>query len=244
MVCYHQNFGLMAFGPTLCTVIWTICWHKQHPSQENACSGASSCSSAATYHSCYSWILFWLFCSFQPLPRLIHSAAGAYPVDFSWDDRAPPTDFHWDVRQLSTTGAPSGLSVTPYATCTPVSEISTTGLIGRLLLLRVVLSHFLLSALRSPHGFLLLLHLRDLLPPRTLIFWGVNPFWWCQKGREIFWWCYLWCYFGLFFFLCMYLDISLSLLWTSLFGVWYVSYGHVDMCLWTCVMVLRLAWTS
>ena len=52
----------------------------------------------------------------------------------------------------------------------------TTGLIGRLLFLRIVHSHFLLPALRSRHGLLLLLHIRDLLPRRTLILRAIDPF--------------------------------------------------------------------
>jgi len=93
----------------------------------------------------------------------------------------------------------STIYVTPYVTCTPVSEISTTGLIGRLLLFRVVLSHFLLRALRSPHGLLLLLLLRDLLPLRTLIFEGLDPFDDVKKGVRYFGGVIL----GYFFYACI-----------------------------------------
>jgi len=51
----------------------------------------------------------------------------------------------------------SAIYVTPFAICIPVSAASTTGLIGWLLFLVNVLSHFLLPALRSPPGLLLLL---------------------------------------------------------------------------------------
>ena len=129
------------------------------------------------------------------------------------------------------------ISVTPFAICISVSATFTTGLIGRLLFLMVVLSHFLLPALRSPPGLLLLLHLRHLLPRRTLILGGIDPFWWCQKGREISG-SYFWVVF-----LCMYLDISLLFVWTCVCGhvlcFWFwgwheppILYGHFFIMIW------------
>ena len=133
----------------------------------------------------------------------------------------------------------------------------TTGTIGHLLFRVVTLGHFLWQVLLLSLGFLLLLFLMLQLSRKTLIFRSIDPFYWRQKGGEIFWWSY---FVGVSFYVWQYLDYLFSVfgyvvcfmdIYFVCLCIWFLSLAWISKHVWTYLFLiwqlslfLRLAWTS